>query len=90
VHSLGEGAVVRGHRGDAVERGLEGIGLLGPLLPLSAQLGGALLHGGALLGAETVGLGRGLRRHDWPFLSGIGTDGVWWQMLRQPPLGIAS
>ena len=76
MHPLGEGAVVRGHRGDAVERGLEGIGLLGPLLPLGAQLGGTLLHGGALLRAETDGLGLRLRRHDRPFFSGIRTDGV--------------
>ena len=38
--------------GDRVEHRLQAVGLLGALLALGAELGGALLHRGALLRAE--------------------------------------
>jgi hypothetical protein len=56
VHPLGQRAILRVHRLDAVEQGLQAVGLLCPLLALGAQLGGALLHGGPFLGAEAAGV----------------------------------
>src|SRR4051794_6269280 len=73
VDALGERTVVRAHLRDRIEERLEPLGLLLALLALGAQLRGALLHGGALLGAEAVGRGRVtrlglalLRRHAFP------------------------
>jgi len=62
MHALGERTILRCHLRDRVEDRLQAVGLLGALLALGAQFGGALLHRGALLGAETVGLGLGLLR----------------------------
>ena len=54
-----ERTILRRHLRDPVEDRLQPVGLLGALLALGAQLGGALLHRGTLLGAEAVGLGPG-------------------------------
>src|SRR5260370_30936317 len=62
MHALGERTILRCHLRDAVEDRLQAVGLLGALVALGAQLGGALLHRGALLGAETIGFGLGIRR----------------------------
>jgi hypothetical protein len=62
MHPLGERTVLRCHLRDAVEDGLQAVGLLGALLALGAQLGGALLHSGTLCGAEAAGLGLGTGR----------------------------
>jgi hypothetical protein len=50
------------HLRDTVEDRLQAVGLLGALLALGAQLGGAFLHRGTLCGAEAAGLGRGILR----------------------------
>src|SRR5947199_418335 len=50
VHALGQRTVLRCHLRDPVEHRLQAVGLLGALLALGAQLGGALLHRGTLLG----------------------------------------
>jgi hypothetical protein len=60
MHALGERTVLRRHLRDAVEDRLQAVGLLGALLALGAQLGGALLHRGTLLSGEAVGLGLGI------------------------------
>ncbi len=62
MHSLGERPVLWCHLGDAVEDRLQAVGLLGAFLALGTQLGGALFHRGALLGAEAAGSGRCIRR----------------------------
>ena len=54
MHALGQRAILRRHRGDAVEDRLQAVRLLGALLALGPQLGRALLHRGALGGAEAV------------------------------------
>jgi hypothetical protein len=70
MHALGERTIFRCHLRDAVEDRLQAVGLLGALLALGAQLGGALFHRGTLLGAEALGLGLGiLRGHFSGFLS---------------------
>src|SRR5260370_14456162 len=64
MHALGERTILRCHLRDAVEDRLQAVGLLGALLALGAQLGGACPHRGTLLGAEAAGPGPGiLRRH---------------------------
>jgi hypothetical protein len=72
VHPLGERPILRRHLRDPVEDRLQAIGLLGALPALGPQLGGALLHRGAFLGGEALGLGGGglLRRHGRRFPSG--------------------
>ncbi len=62
MHPLGERTIVRRHVRDPVEDILQAVGLLGAFLAFGSQLGGALLHRGTLLGAETVGLGHGILR----------------------------
>jgi hypothetical protein len=62
MHALGERAILRRHLRDPVEDRLQAVGLLGAFLAFGAQLGGALLHRGTLLGAEAVGLGHGILR----------------------------
>src|SRR5215475_8274301 len=57
MHALGQRTILRCHLRDAVEDRLQAVGLLGALLALGAQLGGALLHRGTLLGGEAAGLG---------------------------------
>ena len=69
MHPLGERAILRRHPRDAVEDRLQAVGLLGALLAFGAQLGGAHLYRGTLLGAEAVGLCHGiLRGHSRAFL----------------------
>jgi hypothetical protein len=64
MHALGQRTVLRCHLGDPVEDRLQAVGLLGARLSLGAQLGGALLHRGALFGGKAGGLGLGsLRGH---------------------------
>jgi len=64
MHTLGKHTILRRHLLDPVEDRLQSVGPLGALLALGAQLGGALLHRGTLLGAKTVGLSLELvRRH---------------------------
>src|SRR5580692_12192124 len=76
MHALGQRTILRCHLRDAVEDRLQAVGLLGALLALGAQLGGTLLHRGALLGAEAAGLGHGiLRGHSrasFPDAQGLG------------------
>ena len=55
MHALGERSILRRHLRDPVQDRLQSVGPLGALLALGAQLGGALLHRGALFGAEAVG-----------------------------------
>jgi len=62
MHALGQRPVLWCHLGDTVEDRLQAIGLLGAFLALGAQLGGALFHRGALLGAEAAGFAGGIRR----------------------------
>jgi hypothetical protein len=62
VHALGERPILRRHLGNLVEDRLKRVGLRGALLALGAQLGGALLHRGKLLGAEAVKFGLGILR----------------------------
>jgi NADP-dependent 3-hydroxy acid dehydrogenase YdfG len=62
VHALGERTILRCHPRDAVEDRLQAIGLLGALVALGAQLGGAVLHRRTLLGAEAAELGLGILR----------------------------
>jgi hypothetical protein len=45
---------------DAVEDRLQSVGLLGALLALGAELGGARLHRGTFRSGEAVGLGLGI------------------------------
>jgi len=62
MHALSERAVLRCHLRDPVEDRLQTVGLLCALLAIGAQLGGALLHRGTLLGAEAVGFTLGILR----------------------------
>ena len=62
MHALGELTILWCHFRDLVQDRLQAVCLLGALLALGAQLGGALLHRGALFGTETVGLGFGILR----------------------------
>src|SRR4028118_1605425 len=64
--ALGARPVLGCHVRDPVEGRLQTVGLLGTLPPLGAELGGALLHRGPLLGAEAVGLPRGALRGHLP------------------------
>src|SRR5712692_9690270 len=76
MHALGERAILRYHLRDAVEDRLQAVGPLGALLALGAQLGGACLHRGTLLGAEAFGLAlgilRGHSRASFPDAQGLG------------------
>ena len=60
MHALGERTILRRHLRDPVEDRLQAVRLLGALLALGAQLGGALLHRGTLVGAEAAGVGFGI------------------------------
>jgi hypothetical protein len=62
MHALGERTILRRHLRDAVKDRLQLIGLLGALLALGAQLGGAPPHRSTFLGGEAVGLGLGILR----------------------------
>jgi len=76
MHALGERAILRRHLRDLVEDRLQAVGFPGALLALGAQLGGALLHRGTLLGAEAAGLGPGIlpghSRASLPGAQGLG------------------
>src|SRR6266508_2306991 len=54
VNSLSQRTVPRSHLRDGIENRLKAVGLLRALLALGTELGGALLHRGALLGGEAV------------------------------------
>src|SRR6266496_4542746 len=62
MHAPGERAILRCHLRDAVQDRLQAVGLPGALRAPGAQLGGACLHRGTLLGAEAAGLGPGIVR----------------------------